>query len=63
MKIVDDYNKISNFKVVLWDFDGVLIDSMKIKGDGFVELFENYDDEFIAKLEKISLRKWWSIKT
>ena len=26
-------------KNILWDFDGVILDSMKIKGDGFVELF------------------------
>ena len=30
-------------KTILWDFDGVILDSMKIKGDGFVELFKDYE--------------------
>jgi HAD superfamily hydrolase (TIGR01549 family) len=39
-------------KNILWDFDGVILDSMKIKGDGFVELFKEYDKKDIKKLEK-----------
>lgn len=30
-------------KTIFWDFDGVIIDSMKIKGDGFIELFQNHN--------------------
>jgi phosphoglycolate phosphatase-like HAD superfamily hydrolase len=39
-------------KNIFWDFDGVILDSMKIKGDGFVELFKDYDSYSIKKLEE-----------
>ncbi|MCF6331151.1 MAG: HAD hydrolase-like protein [Sulfurimonas sp.] len=39
-------------KTVLWDFDGVILDSMKIKGDGFLELFKDYSNDFRQKLYK-----------
>ena len=39
-------------KTILWDFDGVILDSMKIKGDGFVELFREYDTEQVKRLEE-----------
>lgn len=32
-------------KTILWDFDGVIHDSMKIKGDGFVELFKDHKEK------------------
>ena len=37
-------------KTILWDFDGVILDSMKIKGEGFVELFSNYDKKYTDEL-------------
>jgi len=39
-------------KTILWDFDGVILDSMKIKGDGFIELFQNYDSKYTKEIEK-----------
>lgn len=39
-------------KNILWDFDGVILDSMKIKGDGFVELFKEYNIDKVKELEK-----------
>ena len=39
-------------KTILWDFDGVILNSMKIKGDGFVELFKQYDPHKVKELEK-----------
>ncbi len=39
-------------KTILWDFDGVILDSMKIKGDGFVELFHDYKKTDVKILEK-----------
>ena len=39
-------------KNILWDFDGVILDSMEIKCDGFLELFQEYDKNYLAKLEK-----------
>lgn len=38
-------------KNILFDFDGVILDSMKIKGDGFAELFKTYPQSSIEKLE------------
>lgn len=37
-------------KNVLWDFDGVIIDSMKIRDWGFEEIFKDYHQELIYKL-------------
>lgn len=39
-------------KNILWDFDGVVVDSMKIKGDGFKELFKEYDEACLQSIEK-----------
>ena len=39
-------------KTILWDFDGVILNSMKIKGDGFIELFKEYDNKYLLELEK-----------
>lgn len=38
-------------KNILFDFDGVILDSMKIKGDGFVELFKEYSPNALRELE------------
>ncbi len=38
-------------KTILFDFDGVILDSMKIKGNGFVELFKGYPEDAIKQLE------------
>jgi len=39
-------------KTIFWDFDGVIFDSLKIKGDGFVELFKNYNKADVKAIEK-----------
>lgn len=41
----------SMIKTILFDFDGVILDSMKIKGNGFVELFKAYPEAAIKQLE------------
>jgi len=38
-------------KNILWDFDGVIFDSMGIKSDGFIELFKEQDKSLLKKLE------------
>lgn len=38
-------------KTILWDFDGVILDSMKIKGDGFIALFDDFPIEYTKMLE------------
>lgn len=37
---------------ILFDFDGVILDSMKIKGDGFVELFKEYPSNAQHEIER-----------
>jgi len=41
----------SQFSTILWDFDGVILDSMKIKADGFRELFLESPLEALEKIE------------
>ncbi|HQS67292.1 MAG TPA: HAD hydrolase-like protein [Sulfuricurvum sp.] len=38
-------------KNILFDFDGVILNSMKIKGDGFVELLQEYPKNSVQMLE------------
>lgn len=42
------YTMIKN---ILFDFDGVILDSMKIKGDGFLELFKEHDVKYLNSIE------------
>jgi len=37
-------------KNILWDFDGVILDSMKVRDWGFKEIFKNFKKEDIEKL-------------
>ena len=39
-------------KTILWDFDGVLIDSMHVRDLGFKEIFKDYEKKQINKLLK-----------
>ena len=39
-------------KTILWDFDGVILDSMKIKGNGFIELFKDCNVNDVKILEQ-----------
>ena len=43
-------------KTILWDFDGVILDSMKIKGNGFRELFKEYDEKYLDLIEDYHYR-------
>ena len=37
-------------KTILWDFDGVILDSMKIRDEGFYAIFKKYPLELVEKL-------------
>lgn len=37
-------------KNIIWDFDGVIIDSVPIKTEGYRRLFKDYDEELVLKL-------------
>ena len=37
-------------KTILWDFDGVILESMKVRDWGFEEIFKDYDQKLIDQL-------------
>lgn len=39
-------------RVVFWDFDGVIKDSVEVKTQAFVKLFESYGDEITIKVKE-----------
>jgi beta-phosphoglucomutase-like phosphatase (HAD superfamily) len=39
-------------KNILFDFDGVILDSMPIRDYGFKKIFEDYDDDLVNKFLK-----------
>ena len=41
---------ITEFKIILWDFDGVIMDSMPIRGQGFKEVLKNYPQQQVDGL-------------
>lgn len=41
---------MDKFKIILWDFDGVIMDSMPIRGKGFEEVLKEYPTEQVAQL-------------
>lgn len=43
---------LENYKVILWDFDGVIVDSNKVREDGFREVLKDYPDNQIEELIK-----------
>jgi|SRR3972149_59814 len=42
----------SHLKIIFWDFDGVIKDSVNVKTDVFVKLFESYGVEVATKVRK-----------
>jgi phosphoglycolate phosphatase-like HAD superfamily hydrolase len=40
----------SKYKVILWDFDGVLMDSMPIREEGFKRTLSGYPEEEVSRL-------------
>jgi phosphoglycolate phosphatase-like HAD superfamily hydrolase len=41
---------ITDYKVILWDFDGVIMNSMPIRGMGFQEVLKDYPKEQVEML-------------
>jgi len=41
---------ITDYKVILWDFDGVIMDSMPIRGKGFEEVLKEFPKEQVETL-------------
>ncbi|MEM8566440.1 MAG: HAD hydrolase-like protein, partial [Bacteroidota bacterium] len=42
--------ELTDFKVVLWDFDGVILDSMPIRELGFRKVLEEYSEDKVELL-------------
>ena len=43
-------NKINQSSLLVFDFDGVLVDSVEIKTDAFVQLYRPYGDEIVNQV-------------
>jgi haloacid dehalogenase superfamily, subfamily IA, variant 1 with third motif having Dx(3-4)D or Dx(3-4)E len=43
-------DKFKNIKNIIFDFDGVIVDSMHIRSEGFREIFCEYDEQLVKKL-------------
>jgi phosphoglycolate phosphatase-like HAD superfamily hydrolase len=46
---------LENYKVILWDFDGVIMDSMPIRNEGFRLVLSEYPKEQVEELVKYHL--------
>jgi phosphoglycolate phosphatase-like HAD superfamily hydrolase len=44
-------NKFNNFKLIFWDFDGVIKDSVEVKSKAFVKLFAEYNSKIKNKIK------------
>lgn len=42
--------QLKKYKTILWDFDGVILDSMPIRDHGFVEVLKDFPEEDVARL-------------
>ncbi len=43
---------MNKFKIVFWDFDGVIKDSVNVKTDAFVDIFKEYGTELTQKVKE-----------
>jgi phosphoglycolate phosphatase-like HAD superfamily hydrolase len=41
---------IKNYKIIIWDFDGVIMDSMPIRDNGFVSVLKDYPENEVEQL-------------
>ncbi|MBT8327446.1 MAG: HAD hydrolase-like protein [Bacteroidia bacterium] len=41
---------LRKYKNILWDFDGVIMDSMEIRDSGFLEIFKDFPNEQVEEL-------------
>ena len=44
--------KITSYKAILFDFDGVLAESMNVKTEAFAKLYESYGEEIVQRVVK-----------
>jgi len=49
---MDKKINFDNFQAILFDFDGVLAESMNVKTDAFAKIFSPFGDDIVAKVVK-----------
>jgi phosphoglycolate phosphatase-like HAD superfamily hydrolase len=49
-KALNIFTLIEKAKIIFWDFDGVIKDSVRVKIDSFCQLFEPYGSEIVEKV-------------
>ena len=42
--------RLDQFDVIIWDFDGVILDSAEVRDHGFLEIFSNYPEHQVSQL-------------
>lgn len=45
-------DKLKKYDILFWDFDGVIKDSVEVKGNAFKTLFSQFGTEVVKKVEK-----------
>jgi HAD superfamily hydrolase (TIGR01549 family) len=45
-------NSLKKYNIIFWDFDGVIKESVEIKGIAFKRLFHQFGDDIVNKIEK-----------
>lgn len=50
-KALNSNNLVTQSKIIFWDFDGVIKDSVSVKIESFCRLFESYGSEVEAKIK------------
>ena len=46
---------MKKYKVIIYDFDGVILDSVNIKTDAFLEIYKNCDEETLSQIKNFHL--------
>ena len=50
-----------DIKTILWDFDGVILDSMAVRDWGFKEIFKDFSKEQVIKLLEYHHSERWAL--
>ena len=47
--------EIEKYQGIIFDFDGVILDSVNVKTEAFAEIYKNYGEEVVAKVKQYHL--------
>ena len=51
-KFVDVFPELLKYKLIIWDFDGVIKESVQVKADAYAALFNAYGIEVQKKVRE-----------